>query len=519
MKERNGLSNLAEQDTELLEDETQQATPPQLPMRLLHLPTTITAGTDELNFAEFPLSKLSDKNDSGSKTIEFEDQVFDKSLNQYVPRKVIITASDKFGLPTPIDEKVLTACLQCADQQKFTRKRVYFTPHRLLQLLKWPNTGQSYARLKLAFERWMTVTIFYKNSWRDYRADKPRWRNESFHILARSVMEGSGREDSEGGEGGLEMDMAFFEWSDVVFESFKKGNLKGLNFDFYITLKSDVARRLFRFLDKRSYHKDELVFDLAVLAYEKVGFSKNTPPPDLKRKLNKAIDELEERGFLEPIPPKERYRKKSKGHYDVVFRVKNSVAGEKASDIQATNLHKTLVERLIDFGVKENVAYDLVGRHSKELIEDKLGAALWMVRNNHKGITKNPAGFLVSSFGNAENKPYGEPKAYKETKESDQKRKIAEENRKKQVEAAAFEQKRKDLKQQAIRAGIQTYVDALTPDERTTLEKNAFDSANEGAKKMILKGGLVGETAKQNAVDRLVLNILNGSSKSITDDK
>ena len=92
--------------------------------KLALVPTKITEGRDELNFAEFPLSALSEKSDPSIKTIYFEDKIFDRSRNEYIPRKVTITGSDAFGLPTPLDEEVLLALIQLSKLQGF--KIVYY---------------------------------------------------------------------------------------------------------------------------------------------------------------------------------------------------------------------------------------------------------------------------------------------------------------------------------------------------------------------------------------------------------
>ena len=62
---------------------------------------------DELNFAEFPLASLSTSLPKDQKTLEFTDEIFDKSVNKRVQRKLTITASDKFGLPTAMDDEVI----------------------------------------------------------------------------------------------------------------------------------------------------------------------------------------------------------------------------------------------------------------------------------------------------------------------------------------------------------------------------------------------------------------------------
>ena len=67
----------------------------------------------------------------------------------------------------------------------------------------------------------------------------------------------------------------------------------------------------YRFLDKRFYHGKHLEFELKALCYEHIGLSRNLLVADLKRKLLRAIAELEEKGFLTNMPKEERLRIKS----------------------------------------------------------------------------------------------------------------------------------------------------------------------------------------------------------------
>ena len=69
-------------------------------------------GRDELNLAEFPITLLADRVPDGCKTLEFEDTVFDQQANALVTRRLTITGSDRYGLPTAVDDEILVALIQ-----------------------------------------------------------------------------------------------------------------------------------------------------------------------------------------------------------------------------------------------------------------------------------------------------------------------------------------------------------------------------------------------------------------------
>src|SRR5262245_57128913 len=116
---------------------------------------------DELNFAEFPLASLSSTLPKGVKTLEFSDKIFDKSSNDVVTRRLTITASRKFGLPTAMDDEVILGLIQLTALAESVNKTVLFTRYELLKLLNWTDDSRNYARLKQSLNRWLGVTLYY----------------------------------------------------------------------------------------------------------------------------------------------------------------------------------------------------------------------------------------------------------------------------------------------------------------------------------------------------------------------
>src|SRR5206468_3897092 len=72
-----------------------------------------------------------------------------------------------------------------------------------------------------------------------------------------------------------QLPLSSFVWNEAIFRSFRAGNLKSIDFEFFTRLESSVAKRLYRFLDKRLFRGKRCEFDLKRLAWEKVGLSRN----------------------------------------------------------------------------------------------------------------------------------------------------------------------------------------------------------------------------------------------------
>src|SRR5262249_53800404 len=123
-------------------------------------------GTDELNFAEFPLSIMG-KRPEGVKTLEFCDTVFDSGAGKEVTRKLTVTGSDLYGLPGESDEDVLVVLMYLTNAAEYKSPAVHFSRYQLIELLGWSHGGKSYERLEESLNRWLGVTLYYEKAWWD----------------------------------------------------------------------------------------------------------------------------------------------------------------------------------------------------------------------------------------------------------------------------------------------------------------------------------------------------------------
>jgi plasmid replication initiation protein len=255
------------------------------------MPQRNNDGRDELNLAEFPLCALANRLRPDLKTLRFEDRLFDRQRGETITRQLTITGSDAYGLPTALDDEVLLGLIQLSRLSQFAERTVRFTRYQLIGLLGWSKESKSYERIEASLNRWTGVTLYYRNAW----WNKPRqcWVDEKFHILDNVRLY-----HREPASPPLDDEAAtsVFVWNEVVFRSFQAGNLKSIDFDFFRELKSAIAKRLYRFLDKRFFHRGHWEFDLQEFAWEHAGLSRGYDTANLKRKLRPGIAELERRG-------------------------------------------------------------------------------------------------------------------------------------------------------------------------------------------------------------------------------
>jgi replication initiator protein A len=367
-----------------------------------------SGGKDELNLAEFPIAALTDRVPDGQTTLVYEDKL-ERRDSPPIVRRLTIMGTHKHGLPTSLDDEVLVGLIQLTKRRSnFTNPKVQFSRYELIELLGWPQSGQSYRRIEEALHRWVGVVLMYENAWWDNAAKS--WVDENFHVLdnvtlydrerrkpaTRSGKSARGEKAGPARPAKTPLPLSSFRWNEVIFQSFQSGNLKQLDLEFYLSLRLPTTKRMFRFLDKRFYRRARLDFDLRTLACEHIGMSRSYAPTELKRRLKPALEELEQRGFLEPLSPDERYSYVKRGCWRIIL-IRGRDAGTQDGSWPAQE-GSELVEALKTRGVSAKAAAELVEAHPASRLQTKIEVFDWLIRNGDKRVGKNPAGYLVASI-------------------------------------------------------------------------------------------------------------------------
>jgi len=419
-------------------------------------------GRDEMNLAEFPIASLSSRPNKDLKTLHFEDRAWDKSRKDWTVRRLTISASDKYGLPTPLDDEVILGLIQLTREEGFHSRRVFFSRCQLIRLLGWRNEGKSYTRLETALKRWIGVTFYYENAWWD--KSKQSRVHESFHILERVSLYDRRRRLQRGAAD--EPPLSMFCWNEVVFRSFQSGYLKRIDMELYRRLESPVAKRLYRLLDKRFYHKKSWQFDLRELACEHVGLSRSYDAAGLKRKLRPAIAELEAAGYLEPMDPKRRFSKIGRGKWQVGFAREKAGGPEQKPRDARTELENALVER----GVNPVTAGRLVAAGCPDRIRKHVEVFDWLLTQENQAAPNNPAGYLVQSIRDN----YEIPERFLKASGARTPCRCSKESTNRQPSR----RRKTEKSAQNRKARINRYLGGLAPDERDRLMQRAIVSAD-----------------------------------------
>lgn len=417
-------------------DENKTVIPPQI-------------GKDELNIAEWPNGLLSKRPSKEQKTRVFEDTIGN------VKRTVTITGSDKYGLPGYREDEILFGLLNLTREKNGLKDRtVSFKRSELIRTLGWPDRGKSWSDLDQSLNVIAGTFFVYENAWYEKGSTKKKFVNKKFHMLDHVELLSEAANGAE----------YFVTWGNAIFESFQCGSIRSIDVEFWRELKSPVAKRLFRFLGKQFWNTDTVAYDIVVLGVHKLGMREGIDVGEIKRGLAPGIRELEEKRFLVPLPPRQRFRKRSVGSHEIVFTKGASLETRDGKAIPNSQLQK-----LTSRGVAKARAQELVAQKP----ETEIDAALkdFDERSGRGYFAKaksNPGGWLYKRIrdGVAKQSSVGAKAVLPMSTTVEQERN----------ERAREEQEAKNLRKQDD--AVAAYLASLPPDERKAAIERAWELAS-----------------------------------------
>ena len=439
-------------------------------------------GTDELNLAEFPLAAISDRISDGIKTVMLEDSIFDRVERRQVTRRIVLSGSDQYGLPTAKDDDVLLACIQISKQQNFKSPHILFTRYELLKLLGWSDESKSYARLAQSLRRWKGLTIFSDRAFYDFA--QKSWVNRDFGVFDSLYIY---RKEADTGRGIRALSR--FTWNEVLFSSFQSGYLKRIDWRLYTSLRSPIAKRLYRLLDKRFFRSNSVDFDLQDLASRKLRLSSSYNTAQIKRAMRSGIEELTQKWHLKSIPDSKRYSKQSSGSWIIrfervshqkgvgsivkpltdsrrsTFEPKARVSLSKLHQFNEINLQMALSKR----GIGPAVAEELTQNFPLESLQTMLELFDWYNGHNQP---RGP-GFLIQAIRNP--KSIEMPKGFQSSLERNRIQVSIKDRESAELTARAKRESKSAEKDNRRRVKFQKFWSGLSRNQQDAFEGEALD--------------------------------------------
>lgn len=463
---------------------------------------------DEMNLAEFPITLLADR--KGVSMITREVPVRDEHTGVSVQRKVTVTGSEQFGLPSAQDNLILLALIYLTKRaNNFRERRIWFTRSDLIRVLGWADSGQSYGRIELSLKRWANVFVLYENSW--WEKPKQTYSSKGFGII----------DDFELNDGSIGRQQNLIKsniaWNEVFFQSLEAGFVRTIDLKLLLRLRHPSSQQMYRFLGKHFYHSPTLTLDLRTFACEHVGLDRGYKDNGkLKEKLQPALDELEAIGFLEPMDREQRYTKVGPRQWTITLRRRGDLdLSDDGLDADAPLAGPEPTEQeqgLIARGVSATIAAEIALSYPADRIQLKLEVFDWLVERGDKRVSKNPAGYLAESI----RKDYAAPRGFESQAERAQREAALDEQRRKVEEAKRKAAEKQQAKEEADQARIKRYWEGLTEEQRQHLREEALRSP--GPSFMIKrykaqKDPELGAHYLKLILDSHILRLLEGHSK------
>jgi hypothetical protein len=355
-------------------------------VELMLFPEYSTLVSAERNLEEYPLFELKARQ-RGSKARLFE-RVIEGEGGVSLRQSWKVIPSGEYGMPGPVDQDVYLAVLQLLEKRGGMPEdgELAFSLYELRKVLGWSDdSGGAYQEIKDALVRIQLTGVQSSNAF--YSAADEQLIADSFNVW--SVHFAQRRKRSQANSSGTRttQDRHVLRFHPIFIRNYEAQYLKGLDADFFWSLKMPLSKRLYRLIDLQ--RADGLTWRTDLFAVRDQIPLDYTYPSQIKRALEKAHSELEEKGFLSEV----EYEELEDDTTSVLYRISPLFARrQKALELSGTPQEMFAIERLMREGVRGDTARDLVVSHGAQRCL-RYAEAL----DAQEGI-RNRASFLVSAI-------------------------------------------------------------------------------------------------------------------------
>ena len=247
-----------------------------------------------MNLIEFPFATLSRQPAMGS--IKCKRWLTAPTGRRYQQSWVVQGGSES-GLPTEFDERVYVALMAITHRHGFADRKVPFSVYQLLKIMGESTDNRHYGSVERSLERLMRASIMAEGAFWDKEKREVVGMLSGFHLIDRFWLAYKERDrrvvEKEGTRG-------YVVWGEELWRSFQVGYLKQMDLGVFFSLATPVARRLYRFLNKKLYRCGRYEIDIFQLA-EQLGMARYHYPTKVLEKLKPGVQELKATGLLASV--------------------------------------------------------------------------------------------------------------------------------------------------------------------------------------------------------------------------
>ncbi len=250
----------------------------------------------EVNLLVFPFFALNHREVTTRRDTEFQAVV--NRDGKQVEITWIVSANARYGYPGPYDKQLFRAIEQVlSGMYPPIQNPIAFSTYQLCRLVGKGNGGRQYRGIKEILRRIVATTIQSHGAY--YHKGRRRWVDDTFHLYDRVVFKGEEFPD------GRVAETNYLYLSDWYLESLNNRYVKPIDYDYYQSLRSTIAERLYELLGVKFYHLYHS--DVASLRYRYSTVCRLLPIAQqryrskAREKLDPAHNELIKTGFLADV--------------------------------------------------------------------------------------------------------------------------------------------------------------------------------------------------------------------------
>jgi len=429
----------------------------------------------EVNLSRLPFFALTRK---GLKNFKTQLIITETRSDEGIEFIWKITANPEYGYPSPFAKKVHRAVEYMLTQKGFpVPDNLDFSFYEIADVLEIKPSGRTCGDIKRALLSIVFAAIESKGAFCYLENGKKRWMEDYFNLYDRVIFVGETLSD------GTIADRNRIYFNEWYLKSLNSGYIKPLDFPYWNSLRSDIARRLYEYLSFISFATKCNPFSIGY--YRLCQFLPITPQKyfsQARQKMQRAHEELIQTGFLKKVAWRKAKadskkwiieyhfgtRAKSelqRGFKDDTYRpvilaveiaeieeIEELIEPEEKEkgvklkkQTQEEEVISPIAQELINRGITKSVAIDFAEYFPEEHIRDKIE-----MHNINKAtgiLTQNAAGWLREAI----------TRDYKLSEEQKQKLERVEKIKAEEEVKSKLEEQAKEIQEQRLREALANF--------------------------------------------------------------
>lgn len=378
----------------------------------------------DVNFLYNPLGILDKKAKAKLSSYTYSKVVYDKQGRECV-RTWKISRNAEMDLPGPFEIDILMAIFELVylHQAKFgtIAGPIKITTRDIIKIIGRSSKGELYRKVKRALRTWARTNIEASTTFYKDVKGQVRQRSKGLDMPVFRMAFDEDLEDQDVITDPENDNVYYIILNEIFTIGFKSYYIKPVSGYFYFNaLSNPAAKRLYQILDIPFSFQQTTEIDLGDLV-GRMGLQTRSVKKQ-KEIITKAANELKKKHYLngimkgegeKPVVFERTGNDKWKAMFQIVDGVREELYKKGGPRGQLALSVSGLVQELVDRGVSDNMAVNIVPNYPESQIKKAIRHHDYLLSIKSQKIVKNPPGFLISAVIN----DYALPKDMEKTLE------------------------------------------------------------------------------------------------------